>query len=998
MPVHAVMTAMAAVLISSSPGAVDPSEPELGRRFGETVRPFLESYCFTCHGKEKQKGKLDLSAYPDVEAVVADLRRWETVRKKLEAGQMPPEEAERQPAVELRRAVLDFIGAVRRQEAKRNAGDPGAVPARRLSNAEYDYTVRDLTGADLRPAREFPVDPANEAGFDNSGESLAMSPTLIGKYLEAARRVAEHVVLNPRGFTFAPHPVVTDSDRDKYCVKRIVDFYERQPTDFAAYFLTAWRFKHRAALGLPEGALADFASRDGISSRYLAAIWSTLEGHEEQLGPIAWLQAVWRELPGPGGKGESAARRGCEQMREFVVSLRRQLEPEFRNLASPGIAAGSQPFVLWKDRQFAASRRTAFTGALRIEAEPLGESAPDFPAGETLVLPHDETARRRLEEALARFCAVFPDAFYLSERGLIFLQEDKESRGRLLSAGFHLMFGYFRDDAPLCELILDEPARRELDRLWEELRFVTRAPQRQYKDFIFFERAEPPRFMQGAQFDFARSEDQEATSEAKIRQLGEAYLAEARRRGGKVPALEAIADYFQSISAEIRWVEETRQSAEATHLESLLEFAGRAYRRPLSQSERDDLLGFYHDLRRRDGLSHDDSIRDVVASILVSSHFCYRLDLSGAVGEAAPTPGTDRREGPQLTEPLSDYALASRLSYFLWASLPDGPLLARAAAGDLHRPEVLRAEARRLLRDDRVRGLATEFCGNWLDFRRFEEHNAVDRERFKGFTSELRQAMFEEPLRFFVDLVREDRPVLDFLYADHTFVNRTLARHYGIPGEEIPSNDWRRIDNARRYGRGGLLPMSVFLTKNAPGLRTSPVKRGYWVVRRLLGEVIPPPPPKVPELPSDEGKLGDLTLREALARHREDPSCAGCHVRFDSLGLVFEGYGPVGERRVQDLGGRPVDVRATFPGGSEGAGVDGLRAYLREHRQEEFLDNLCRKLLAYALGRSLLLTDDLLIDEMRARLADSGYRFGSLVEAIVTSPQFLRRRSGDLTR
>jgi hypothetical protein len=189
--------------------------------------------------------------------------------------------------------------------------------------------------------------------------------------------------------------------------------------------------------------------------------------------------------------------------------------------------------------------------------------------------------------------------------------------------------------------------------------------------------------------------------------------------------------------------------------------------------------------------------------------------------------------------------------------------------------------------------------------------------------------------------------------------------------------------------------MSVFLTKNAPGLRTSPVKRGYWVVRRLLGEEIPPPPPKVPELPSDEGQLGDLTLREVLARHREDKSCAGCHTRFDGLGLVFEGYGPIGEQRTRDLGGRLVDAHATFPGGSEGAGIDGLRRYLNEHRQDEFLDNLCRKMLSYALGRTLLLSDDVTIDSMCAKLAASGYRFGSLIETIVTSPQFLTRRVSD---
>jgi Protein of unknown function (DUF1585)/Protein of unknown function (DUF1588) len=150
----------------------------------------------------------------------------------------------------------------------------------------------------------------------------------------------------------------------------------------------------------------------------------------------------------------------------------------------------------------------------------------------------------------------------------------------------------------------------------------------------------------------------------------------------------------------------------------------------------------------------------------------------------------------------------------------------------------------------------------------------------------------------------------------------------------------------------------------------------------------------VPELPADEAKLGERTLRETLAQHREHASCAACHVRFDSLGLVFEGYGPIGERRDHDLGGRPVDIRATFPGGSEGAGLDGLRTYLRQHRQQEFLDNLCRKLLSYALGRTLLPSDDALVGQMRKKLTENNFRFGSLIETIVTSPQFLTKRAG----
>jgi hypothetical protein len=328
--------------------------------------------------------------------------------------------------------------------------------------------------------------------------------------------------------------------------------------------------------------------------------------------------------------------------------------------------------------------------------------------------------------------------------------------------------------------------------------------------------------------------------------------------------------------------------------------------------------------------------------------------------------------------------------------MPDAELFARAAAGGLRKETVLRAEIRRMLKDERARGLATEFGGNWLDFRRFEESNTVDRERFPSFTNELRQAMFEEPIRFIGDMIRSDRPVLDLLYGRHTVVNPILARYYGMPEVTGGPDHWVRVDNAGDYQRGGLLPMAVFLTQNAPGLRTSPVKRGYWVARRVLGEVIPPPPAVVPELPNDEAKL-DAPLRDVLAQHRSNPACASCHARFDAFGLTLENYGPVGEVRTKDLAGHPVDTQATFPGGTAGTGLSGLQAYIRANREKDFLDNISRKLLVYALGRSLLLSDEPLIQRMNTRLAASGYHIGALIDAIVTSPQFLNRRTAGST-
>lgn len=995
---------------SAEPGSALPP-PALIEGFEKTIRPFVSAHCSACHGAEAPEGDLDLAAFEDVAGVLAGYRRWQIVGERLQAGDMPPEDAEQQPTAAERQAVLAWIGTLRQHVVQQSSGDPGPVLARRLSNAEYDYTIRDLTGVDMGAAREFPVDPANEAGFDNSGESLAMSPALLRKYLDAARQVASHLLLTPDGAVFAPHPVLVVTDRDKYAVKRIVEFYARQPTDYAVYFAAAWRYRFRAELGVPEVTLAEVAQQAKVSEKYLATMWATLEAPEAS-GPLAKLQVLWRALPAPeNGQTPATLQAGCDQMRDFVVELRKKLTPEVPNLRGGRVHSGSQPLLMWKNNQWAANRRRYDPKVLQPPAsgpaEAKGEPAPDDVAeyddeerrrerkppepDADLTVPTDPAERAKHEAAFAHFCDVFPDAFYIAERGRTYANQAEELAegrgGRLLNAGFHSMTGYYRDDRPLYDLVLTDSQQQELDKLWDEFFFTSDVAARMHTSFLWFERSDSS-FMLSEEFNFTRAEDKNCTDEAVLAKLAEAFEAKAAKNRGRPVVLQAIREHFAAVNKNVRWHEQARRDAEPHHLAALQSFAERAYRRPLGPAERASLLAFYQSLRG-EGMGHEAAIRDSFAAVLMSPHFCYRIDQAAT----NPSATNEAAAAGQAVRPLSDYELASRLSYFLWSSMPDAELLSLAAAGELHKPDVLTAQARRLLRDPRARALAVEFGGNWLDFRRFEEHNAVDRERFPTFNDELRQAMYEEPVRFLQDLVQNDRSVLDALYGEHTFVNGPLAQHYGMPHPANPAA-WVRVDDAARYQRGGLLPMAVFLTVNSPGLRTSPVKRGYWVVRRVLGEQIPPPPPDVPEIPNNEAELGKLTLREVLALHRADKACAGCHARFDSFGLVFEGFGPVGERRELDLGGRPVDVAAEFPDGSQESGIEGLRNHLRTHRQPDFVDNLCRKLLAYGLGRTLINGDEALVESMKERLAANEHRFGVLVDAIVTSPQFLNKRSG----
>ena len=997
---------------AANPSAHPAAHATIDKQFEQTVRPYVAKYCVGCHSGPTPAAQFDLKAYTSIETVTKDYPRWAQVMERLTAKDMPPKPVPAPPA-EANEQVIDWIRAVRAQQIARTAGDPGVVLARRLSNAEYNYTVRDLTGQDMQVTKEFPVDPANTAGFDNSGESLTMSPGLLNKYLQAARGVADHMVLTGDSIDFAPYPMLAESDREKYAIQRILAFYSRQPTDYADYFQAAWRYRYRAALGKPAATLATVAAEQKVSPKYLPMVWQILE-EKGAVGPVLRLQKMWQGLPAPAVGQPDVLRAQCVAMRDFVVKIRTHTAMQFAAPKVRGLPPGSQPLLNWKLYEFAAHRRESDPNDLRNDTDPAPvapeiprypglhqEAAPRWAAlsakarmnDEDLIVPAAE--RSRYQAAFARFASVFPDTFYVTERGRYF-PDDSADKGRLLSAGYHSVAGYFRDDTPLSELILNEKGKKELDRLWNEFDYIANFTARTWTQYFFNQSGEVQG--KGAESSSARPTDHAVTDTPVIMAMKAAYEAKALADPKNDPmALVAIRDHFDRINRTLRALDQEREQAEPKNLDAFLRFAAHAYRRPLTKAERDDLLAYYHQLRTKKDLSHEDAIRESIVGVLMSPDYLYRIDLLDT-SNASPRSLTQtvalKTTRPGGSQALSNYDLASRLSYFIWSSMPDDELLRHAAAGDLKRPDILLAQTRRMLKDDKVKGLATEFTGNWLEFRHFETNNSVDRARFPAFDNDLREAMFQEPVRFVEDTIQNNRSILDFIYGNYTFVNPSLAKHYGMPEVEGDPNHWIRFENSDRYGRGGLLPMAVFLTQNSPGLRTSPVKRGHWVVSKVLGETIPPPPPVVPELPNDEA-TSDMPVRQALAKHRDNPACASCHARFDSFGLAFEGYGPVGGSREKDLAGRAVDTSVTYPGGSQGTGFVGLQTFIREHRQQGFVDNLSRKLLAYALNRSLQLSDETIIERMENRLTAKDYRFDSLVETIVTSPQFLNKRVPD---
>ena len=394
-------------------------------------------------------------------------------------------------------------------------------------------------------------------------------------------------------------------------------------------------------------------------------------------------------------------------------------------------------------------------------------------------------------------------------------------------------------------------------------------------------------------------------------------------------------------------------------------FARLAFRRPPTPSELERLVSLY-DLAEKQGDSFESAVKLPLQAVLVSPHFLFRIERSSGR--------------------LSDHELASRLSYFLWSTMPDAELFDAAEKGRLQDPAAYEAQVRRMLKDPKARSLAENFAIQWLQLRRLETQ-APDPKRFPAWDEKLRAAMHDEAVLLFDEVVREDRSVLELLGATYSYLNERLASHYGIEGVKGP--EMRRVELSDPR-RGGVLTMGAVLTVTSNPTRTAAVKRGKWVLETILGTPPPPPLPDAGELKDETEEDRKLSLRQRLEKHRADPSCANCHKRMDPIGFAFENYDAIGAWRDRD-GPHPIETASSLPDGSSFQGPVELKALLLS-RREDFVRCLTEKMATYALGRGVEYYDASAVKGIRSALAAQGYRFSTLVMEIARSYPFQYRR------
>ena len=392
----------------------------------------------------------------------------------------------------------------------------------------------------------------------------------------------------------------------------------------------------------------------------------------------------------------------------------------------------------------------------------------------------------------------------------------------------------------------------------------------------------------------------------------------------------------------------------------LANLARRAYRRPVSETELDGLVHFVQ-MAIDQGDGFDRGIQLALTAILVSPNFLFRIE----------------------RDPANQFELASRLSYFLWSSMPDEELFRLASAGQLSVPEILQAQVHRMLANGKSRALVDNFAGQWLELRNLDTVQP-DPDRFPAFNDDLRRDMKRETQLFFESIIRDDRSIVDFIDSDYTFLNARLAKFYGLP--PVESSQLQRVQLPPNSQRGGLITQASILTVSSYPNRTSPVLRGKWILENLLNAAPPPPPPDVPNL--DEKAVGvTASMRQQLEAHRTNPVCNACHARMDPLGFGLENYDAIGQWRTHD-GNFPIDASGKLPNGKTFDGAEGLKQLLLSDKRA-FTKCLTEKLLTYALGRGLEESDDAAVQSIVSETVANNYKFSALIQAIVNSPPFV---------
>jgi hypothetical protein len=976
--------------------AVSAEPTDLDARFKTEVEPLLRQYCHECHGAKKAEGEFRLDVLRPDMVKFNDGDKWHEVLNKLNVGEMPPEEA-KQPTAEQREKLTDWLTDSLRVATAAHRSDQGVV-FRRLNRREYNNTLNDLFNIDLDIEELLPPEGPSPDGFFNNGESLVISPLHLEYYLKIARLYLQKTVVvgappEQFGYKFefdtsagADKPKLISSrlDGEAGNVRASLQFRNRKdkldgPSPKPNTIALAPGVR-ATGTGIParQGPkpmltvwLTDFPGEGNVLIRVKAAALETKNGQPPYLGVVVGnLLDDGVEIEQVDQLVAVHAKPDAPQTYEFRGRLE-NLPLPFQN----------------KDSSKNGDLNRAFVGVWNAyEPDSDDKSTPRLAVHSIeFVAPHNELSPPQTHR----------DIFLTGQNH----SENEEAYAREIFTKF-IRRAYRRP-------AVDDEVERLL-KLWRAYR---ERPQEQKpaavitpKPGIRVDYFEPHSSDVALRTLAARKPTVSGTAENIIfdvpqRQSDDEF---ALRFSGQL-AIPTTGDYTFYLTSDdgSRLYIDGKEVIDNDGLHGSVE---KTVKLRLKQGWHDIVVTYFDNgggdsfqfqwsgpkIEKQmiptsslssvapTGLldvvqSFEESIRDVLPAALISPAFLYLVEPSV---EKSP-------------RPLSQHQLASRLSYFLWSTMPDKELDDLADTGKLNNPAILRQQVRRMLADDRSEEFIANFVDQWLELEALDRV-AVNRTTFRNYTPLMKEAMREETHRFFREILRSDKSALNLIDSDFLVVNPLLAQHYKIP--DVHGAEFRVIKNGSDGQRGGLLTQGSILTGNANGEDSHPIKRGVWLLKKLLNAPPPPPPPNVPDLNREDPKLTGLPLKEQLELHRDNAACNNCHRKIDPWGIPFENYNAVGQWR-EKIRKNNSNVIASdqLPDGTTINGIKELKQYLLEHKKEQFANAVTAKLLSYALGKSLHFADNETVELLSNKFEDSDYRLASLIEEIVTSKVFMTK-------
>ena len=917
--------------------------------FEQEIAPLLQKYCSKCHRGEKPKGKFDITEYKTVEQIKRARAEWRKVLLVVSEDEMPPEDP--LPTTAERQKLVDWLEDITKIDWSK-VRNPGHVTIPRLTRDEYNNTLRDLLGVDLRAGDRFSEDGEGISGFNTDRDALFVTPALLDKYFEAAERAIDGLI------ALRHEPMVRQLESEAMFMTETKETPKPFGDDFLGYVINRGQMTLYESINFPADGYYEFRVRAlstaGPTGTRLRindvtqgdlVVPSTTPGEYSltTFVPRGSHQMAWNiQIPSP------------EQIQQALKTLKQQGSSNNTAADEPATPVTPQQEAD-KPREYTKIPNNAGS-IVNVESQ---KNYPRYPAkGDepkntvAFIKTVDQTAlglQRPYEwlrlhgpdgepSQLDRFTGYIEDRVRAYDKAkdtlAAALNETREQFDQ-------------RYDAANAERLADN--RRLLNQIADSVaHYRTKSKQQQPP----MPKNEPSQKPGSVAIDWVR-----ITGPVVPSSTGSS--AELSSSAGAVPSTVRP-------GSRIFIVEPGQEISEAEAANRIIaNFARLAFRRPVEPSDVERFESLYQKANK-EGSSFEESLRLALTAVLVSPQFLYRLELG---------PGDDEFQ-------LDDYQLASRLSYFLWMSMPDDELFELAAQGKLQQADTLTLQVDRMLTDQRSTAFARAFTGQWLGFAALGESVMPDEKKFPQFTTELATAMKQETALVCATLLRENRSLLELLDSEETWLNSDLAQHYGIQG--VSGDEFVSVSLQDR-SRGGLLGMGSILTATSSPTRTSPVVRGKWVLETLLGRTLPEPPADAGELPGDAGEA--RTLREELALHRRNPTCAACHDKIDPIGFGLGNFDAIGRFRTKHAG-KPIDAKGELPGGITFDGPVELKAYLIAERKTEFTRNLTRRLLSFALGRELQYFDEPAVEKIVEAVEAKDYSSREMLNQIVFSYPF----------